>query len=71
MADSAVKLPSDSDPWYVLLPPPEKIKEKDSYFRDSETNNIFYYSEIPADTRGGFSCVVNSAPLGFCLSRRD
>lgn len=22
--------------------------------RDSETNNILYYSEIPADTRGGF-----------------
>lgn len=54
MTDSAVKLPSDFDPWYVLLSLPEKVKEKDYFFRDNETNNILYYSEIPADTRGGF-----------------
>lgn len=48
MTDSAVKLPSDFDPWYVLLSPPEKIKEKDSYLLTKPT---FEVQSIEVDYR--------------------
>lgn len=48
MTDSAVKLPSDFDPWYVLLSPPEKVKEKDSYLLTKPT---FEVQSIEVDYR--------------------